>query len=98
MAGTFERGDAVMIEKMPADKLKENDIIAFRKDGIIVTHRVVEIKKDGDRYEFITKGDANEDVDGFTTPGENIIGRINFRTKYIGFPTLWMNAIFNREI
>lgn len=97
MTGTFNRGDAVMIEKMSADKLKENDIMAFRKDGIIVAHRIVKINKDGDKYEFITKGDANEDVDSFTTPGENVIGRINFRTKYIGFPTLWMNAIFNRK-
>ena len=97
MAGTFDRGDAVMIEKMSADKLKENDIIAFRKDGLIVTHRIVKIHKNGDRYEFVTKGDANEDVDNFTTSSENVIGRINFRTKYIGFPTLWMNAIFNRK-
>lgn len=98
MTGTFDRGDAVMIEKMSADKLKENDIIAFRKDGIIVTHRIVKINKDGDKYEFITKGDANTDVDSFTTSGENVIGRINFRTKYIGFPTLWMNEIFNRKV
>ncbi len=98
MAGTFDRGDAVMIEKMSADKLKENDIIAFKKDGIIITHRVVKINRDGDKYEFVTKGDANDDVDNFTTSGENVIGRINFRTKYIGFPTIWMNAIFNRKM
>ena len=98
MTGTFERGDAVMIEKMSADKLKENDIIAFKKDGLIVTHRIVDINKDGDKYEFVTKGDANEEVDNFTASGEDIIGRINFRTKYIGFPTLWMNEIFNRKV
>lgn len=98
MSGTFERGDAVMIEKTTADKLKEDDIIAFKKDGVIVTHRIVKIYASGGRYEFVTRGDANEENDDFVTPGENVIGRITFKTRYIGFPTLWMNEIFNRKV
>lgn len=98
MSGTFERGDAVMIEKMSADKLKENDIIAFKKDGIIVTHRIVNIYTENGQYIFTTKGDANAEIDSFTTPGESVIGRITMKTKYIGFPTLWMNEIFNKKV
>ncbi len=98
MAGTFERGDVVMIEKMPADKLKENDIIAFKKDGIIVTHRIVNIYTENGQYVFTTKGDANAEIDSFTTPGESVIGRITMKTKYIGFPTLWVNELFNRKV
>ncbi len=98
MAGTFDRGDAVMIEKTNPKTVKDNDIIAFRKDGMIITHRVVETHITDNRYEFITKGDANDDIDSFTTGGENLIGIIRFRTKYIGFPTLWINELFNKEI
>lgn len=98
MQGTFSRGDAVMIEKTDAKTVKENDIIAFRKDGMIITHRVVAIHIADNSYEFITKGDANENIDSFTASGEDVIGIIRYRTKYIGFPTLWINELFNKEI
>ena len=98
MHGTYDRGDAVLIEKLSATDIEENDILAFRKNGIIITHRVVDIIKENGQITFITKGDAREEVDGFTTPGENVIGRVISKAKYIGFPTLWMNEIFNKEV
>ena len=98
MHGTYDRGDAVLIEKLSATEIRENDILAFKKNGIIVTHRVVNIDKKDSRIIFTTKGDAREEVDGFSTYGEDVIGRVVSKAKYIGFPTLWMNELFNKEV
>lgn len=64
MSPTFEAGDLIMVIKSDPEKIKANDIITFQtKGGALLTHRVVEIKSDG---EIITKGDANKVVDSWS--------------------------------
>ena len=98
MHGTYDRGDAVLIEKLDASAIQENDILVFRKNGIIVTHRVMQISKANGRFAFVTKGDARDEVDAFTTYGEEVIGRVVMKAKYIGFPTIWINELFKKEV
>ena len=45
--------------------LKKDDIITFMqlKIKVIVTHRIVEVIKNGDQVMYKTKGDNNEDAD-----------------------------------
>ena len=54
-------GSLVIIKKADPLKIQSGDVIAFRRNGVVVTHRVVENQKEN--HQFITKGDANEDVD-----------------------------------
>ena len=54
-------GSLVIVKKAEAVKIQSGDIIAFRRNGVVVTHRVVENQTEN--HQFITKGDANEDVD-----------------------------------
>ena len=61
MNPTLEKGDLIMIVKLDPDQAKAGDIVTFAtKDGEILTHRIIEIKEDG---EIVTKGDANKTVD-----------------------------------
>lgn len=53
MSPTMEKGDIVIIKI--GDEIKENDIITYKKDNVLITHRIVSI--DGDT--IITKGDYN---------------------------------------
>jgi len=97
MAPLYNRGDAVIYEKIDAGELKKGDILVFKKDNTIVTHRVVSIKKKGKEYSITTKGDANDSVDGFISTNENVVGRVNYVIKYIGYPTIFINELFERS-
>ena len=97
MAPLYNRGDAVIYEKIDAGELKKGDILVFKKDNTIVTHRVVSIKKKGNEYSITTKGDANDSVDSFVSTNENVVGRVNYIIKYMGYPTVFFNELFERS-
>ena len=66
----------------PAKQIKENDIIAFKiPTGNKATHRVIRITEEG----FETKGDANEDADGFITTKETYYGKNIFSIPKLGY-------------
>ncbi|MDO8549449.1 MAG: signal peptidase I [Ignavibacteria bacterium] len=60
MAPLFGDG-AIGIEIIPASKedIHVGDVVTFRREGILIAHRVVEIGSDEDGGYFITKGDNN---------------------------------------
>ena len=97
MNPTFARGDAVILEKTSADKIVENDILVFKHEGIIVTHRVAQIYTENDRLYFVTRGDNNEEVDAFRTDESQVVGRVVIINKYIGYPTVWLSELFKTE-
>ena len=97
MVPTFARGDAVMVEKCAPNEIQENDILVFKHEGIIVTHRVTQIENKDGEYQFTTKGDHNEREDAFKTSGSRVIGRVVIINKYIGFPTVWLSELFKAE-
>lgn len=72
MSPEFNTRDLVIGKKIksPSD-IKVGDIITFRDQKMLVTHRVHEIK-DG---KFITKGDANDVTDSNLVPFENIVSK-----------------------
>lgn len=64
-----------------------NDIITFAHSGrknVLVTHRVVEVKKVGSTTSFVTKGDANEEADGEQVPVKDVVGKVIFSVPVIG--------------
>lgn len=74
--------------KNPTD-IKIGDVITFRSTSsiskdLIVTHRVIEIKKNGNNYEFVTKGDNNPTSDSDTAKYNNIIGKVKMRFPQLG--------------
>ncbi len=71
MSGEIEVNDIVIVDI--TKKVEVDDIIAFKNDKTVVTHRLVQ--KDGDRY--ITKGDMNDTYDKAITR-KDIIGKIKF--------------------
>lgn len=82
MEPVFNIGDLVFVKK--DNDIKEKDIIAFRIDNGIITHRVIEIiNKDGEKL-YKTKGDANnkEDIELLTL--NDIEGKYCFKISHIG--------------
>lgn len=70
MAPELPVGSIIIVDTLRAD-VETGDIISFRLSSEnIVTHRITGCSSDG----WITKGDANEDVDIVQVKQENIIG------------------------
>ncbi len=97
MSPTYKRGDAVIYEKVDVKDLEIGDILAFQKNNIVVTHRIVEIWRRNDKYYFTTKGDNNDSVDDFKVEEKLVLGRVKSRYKYVGYPTVLINEFFGKE-
>ena len=75
-------GSVIYVKAADADTIREGDVIAFGKDGSVVTHRVEE-----NRYvegEFITKGDANREEDMEPVRYDSLIGRVECHIPVLG--------------
>ena len=60
MEPTINIGDIIIVKKVNnEDKLKNGDIISFRKNGEVVTHRIIDITETNGEKRYITKGDNN---------------------------------------
>lgn len=77
MEPTIPTGSLVFVEKVEPEELLTNDIVAYNSQiagGGVITHRVIEIKKE--ERSFITKGDANSSSDVTPVKYEQLVGRV----------------------
>ena len=82
MEPTIKTGSLCFINKHAKyEQIKEKDIIAFKSNGTLVTHRVDEINDDG----FVTKGDNNDNQDGSLVTNDNFVGKNIFWIPKAGF-------------
>lgn len=95
MTPAILKGDVVVIEKTDGhfDDVKEGQVIAYKKDKIIVVHRLYKKIKVGNEYFFYSKGDANDFVDNYKITEEMMIGVVNVRVPFVGYPTVWLNNL-----
>ena len=95
MRPVMEAGDVVIIVKLPADVIKEGDIIQFRKEEkITVMHRVIEIQETEGAKFFITKGDANDEPDKNPVIPENVVGKLVLTIPKIGWASIVVKSFF----
>ncbi|NLT18154.1 MAG: Signal peptidase I W [Firmicutes bacterium ADurb.Bin080] len=94
--GAIKSGDLIIIQAIKEGNIIEvNEIIAFlTEDNVVITHRVVEISEDSQGKYYITKGDANNNVD-MEINGEpakvrdsSIIGLYSSKIKNLGYISL----------
>ena len=74
--------------KVDYSEIKEYDIIAFERGKLLVTHRVVQVLKDG----LVTKGDNNDLDDGITTTEKNYVGKSVFSIPLLGYAISWVQT------
>ena len=96
MVPIYERGDAIIFEKIDKHYLENDDIIVFKKNDILVAHRIVKTKEVSSKLYFYTKGDANNSVDVEMVSEDEVLGIVRRVVKYIGYPTVWINELFRR--
>lgn len=97
MTGAINKGDAVVFESYKNEKITPGQVIIFKRGKLKIVHRVVDIQITNNEYRYITKGDANlEEDDGYVTASD-ILGISKFRIAYIGYPTIWVNDLFQKQ-
>lgn len=98
MVPRLSKGDAVVLRKVPKSTiLNKNDIIGYKKDGITIVHRIVDIKKDKDGISYITKGDANNARDTKKVKRSQVIGVVEFKIPFVAYPTVWMREFLSNK-
>lgn len=79
----------LLVRKTDPETLKAGDVISFYSpdpllDGALNTHRILRVEREGDRLQFITKGDANPAEDQQRVSEDSVVGKVVFVSTAIG--------------
>ena len=94
MAGELDIGDVAISEKYDDQIIQKGQVIAFKKSNAVIVHRVVDIQIINGEARYTTKGDANEDVDMGYVVDSQIVGIVDLKVPFLGYPTLWLRSLF----
>ena len=90
-------GDVAIIQKCNVNDVNVGDIIEYQMEGYTVIHRVVEkIQRKGEYY-FVTKGDDNNSPDVDEVREDQLIGKVVFKIRYLGYPAIWLHIVEENE-
>jgi signal peptidase len=81
-------GDVVLIKKVGKNAINVGDIIQFKREDILISHRIIDIVEDDLGIGYKTKGDNNSGADTELVRPEKIKGEIIYTIPKIGWPTL----------
>ena len=82
MAPEIPAGSVVYVSPTDPERIVSGDIIAFRSDGTVVTHRVV--RNDYIESRFITRGDANNMDDINPVSYHDLVGIVRYHFPIVG--------------
>ena len=81
MEPKYPVGTLIFVKEADPNTLEVGDVITYHLDSnTVVTHRIVEIDKEGQTV--TTKGDANNANDGNPVPYSEIVGKEHFKIPY----------------
>lgn len=90
MEPAYPTGSVIFVRRA-GTQLRPGDVITFRlSDGLVATHRIIEVCEDGGHVSYRTKGDANAVADGGTVPESSVVGSPIFMIPYLGYLTAYL--------
>lgn len=84
MEPTIKIDDIVIVKKEDKKSIQKNDIITFKLENEIVTHRVIDIAYNNGTLIYTTKGDQNDVTDIENVEFEQIEGKYVTKISKIG--------------
>ncbi len=93
MRPAIEAGDIVVTRLVRPSEVEVGDVVTFRdptRSNELVTHRVLEAERRGDRSSFVTRGDANTGVEQWTVEADGTVGSLRFRIPKLGYAFAWV--------
>lgn len=96
MSPKYPVNSLVFVKKVDPATIKEGDVITYvlNEDGMLVTHRVIEV--DRSAKTFVTKGDANNVEDAKPVSFGNTVGKVVLGIPRIGAAVAKLTAPENR--
>lgn len=97
MEPMIKPGDVILVKKITdmdgINALNEGDVIQFKRDSILISHRIIEVVNDEkEGIQFRTKGDNNSGVDSDLVKPQEVKGTIEYTVPRIGWPTLLIKS------
>ena len=95
MAPAIRSGDVVVTRLVGPSAVEPGEVVTFRdpsRHGDLVTHRVVQVRRQGDRLAFVTRGDANTGEERWSIPRDGTIGAAMFRVPGAGHVLAWLRT------
>lgn len=93
MQDTLKPGDFIISKKIDTSSLQIGDIISFKEDNTIITHRIIKIEKKDGELLFTTKGDYNNTEDDNKVEKSNIEGKYILKIPGIGKILIFFQSI-----
>jgi signal peptidase len=90
LSGSMEPDISVgsVVVSKPVGNYRIGDVITFqvnKENDVSVTHRIVEMEVISGNPIYITKGDANENIDTTKISQKDIIGKVFLNIPYLGY-------------
>jgi signal peptidase len=103
MEPLIDPGDVILLHQVRSEEqirsLEVGDIIQFKRDGVLITHRIIEIEEDElKNLSFHTKGDNNSVKDSQVVHPNDIKGIYFGVIPKIGYPTLILKGTSQIQI
>ena len=97
MEPDIKPGDVILVKKIVnmegINSLEVNDIIQFKRDSILISHRIIDIINDEKKgISFKTRGDNNTSADTELVRPEDVKGIIKYTVPKVGWPTLLIKS------
>lgn len=92
MHPVINQGDLVIISTIDKN-IDKNDIIAFVVSNRVIIHRVFDKTIFNGETVYLTKGDANTDIDPWILRENNIVGKVVLIIPYIGLPSMYYTLL-----
>ena len=82
MAPEIPVGSLIVVQPVDPGDLQEEDIIAYYRDNVVITHRIT--SNNTLEGKITTKGDANEEEDLFLVTYNQVIGKVTWHVPFLG--------------
>lgn len=85
-------GDIVVVKNVKENELKIGDVISFREEQSVITHRIIELVEENGKIKYKTKGDNNNSEDKNIISIDRIEGKVVTSIPYIGIIALLLRG------
>ncbi|MCA0971761.1 signal peptidase I [Halobacillus litoralis] len=82
-------GDVVIVKKMNSEAPEVGDVVQFKRDSIMISHRIIEVETESEKRYYRTKGDNNSIADEELVSLEQIQGEVVKVVPKLGWLTLF---------
>lgn len=78
MSPSINTGDVIIVKKVQEEKLQAGDVITFKQQDKVITHRITHIDEQDGKKQYTTKGDNNnlednEKIEYSEIEGQNVL-------------------------